>query len=150
MQEGIWGDRFERWMRVAAAAAALSGLLGCSSDTATITPLSWQKVAGPGPGGSLLGFGAAGDFDERGNFTVDAFKDGSTYNLYYGGADTTGTCAGINSAHWRIGLARSTDGVHFDRVAGSQTGKSILDIGAPGSFDSYLAYRPFVLKDGTL
>src|SRR5690348_16062977 len=142
MPDGTWKDRFERWLRVAATAAALAGFLGCSSDTATITPLAWQKVAGPGPGGSLLGPGSQNAFDERGNFTVSAFKDGATYKLYYGGADTTGPCTGINSAHWRVGLAQSTDGVNFTRVAGSQTGGSILDLGSAGDFDSYLTYRP--------
>ena len=138
------------WSGPALIFAALIGQAGCSSDTATLTPLAWQKVAGPGPRGALLGPGATGDFDERGNFTVSAFKDGATYRLYYGGADTTGPCAGINSAHWRIGLAQSSDGVSFTRVRGTQTGGSILDLGAPGSFDSYLTYRPFVLKDGAV
>ena len=127
-----------------------AGLQGCSSETAGITPLAWTKVAGAGPNGSILGFGSAGDFDERGNFTVSAFKDGSTYYLYYGGADSFGTCAGINSAHWRVGLATSTDGVNFTRVRGALPGGEILDNGPAGAFDSYLTYRPFVLKDGTV
>ncbi len=124
-------------------------LVGCSASTAGLAPLEWQKVAGPGPGGSVLGLGTAGGFDERGNFTVRAFKDGDVYRLYYGGADTFGTCAGINSAHWRIGLAESTDGLNWTRVAGTETGGSILDNGAADKFDAYLTYRPFVLKDGT-
>ena len=44
-----------------------AGLQGCSSETAGITPLAWTKVAGAGPNGSILGFGTAGDFDERVN-----------------------------------------------------------------------------------
>src|SRR6266851_5275355 len=101
-------------------------------------------------GRRLPGLGTAGGFDERGNFTVRAFKDGDVYRLYYGGADTFGTCAGINSAHWRIGLAESTDGLNWTRVAGTETGGSILDNGTAGNFDSYLTYRPFVLKDGAI
>jgi hypothetical protein len=54
----------------------------------------------------------------------------------------------INGTHWRIGLATSTDGLTFTRVAGSETGGAVLDNGAAGDFDSYLTYRPFVLKDG--
>jgi hypothetical protein len=38
--------------------------------------------------------------------------------------------------------------VNFTRVVGDQPGGAIVDLGAPGTFDSYLAYRPFVLKDG--
>src|SRR5713101_4001783 len=30
-------------------------LVGCSASTAGLAPLEWQKVAGPGPGGSVLG-----------------------------------------------------------------------------------------------
>jgi hypothetical protein len=121
---------------------------GCSATTADLEPIAWRKVPGPGPGGALLGPGAAGAFDERANFTVSAFKDGATYNLYYGGSDATGSCAGINGSHWRVGLARSTDGVNFTRVPGTGTGGAILDLGSPGQFDDFLAYRPFVLKDG--
>ena len=133
-------------------AGAFLAAAGCVAYTADLEPLAWEKVAGPGPGGAVLGLGNAGAFDERGNFTVSAFKDGETTWLYYGGSDATGSvdCPGINDTHWRIGLAQSTDGVTFARVAGTETGGAIVDLGAPGQFDSFLAYRPFVLKDGAL
>jgi hypothetical protein len=139
--------------RHATAAAALLALAACHADTASLEPIAWQKVTGPEQGGAVLGLGALNDFDQRGNFTVSAFKDGAKYRLYYGGSDATGvpTCGtGINDSHWRIGLAESQDGVDFTRVRGSETGGAILDLGAPGAFDSFLAYRPFVLKDGTI
>ena len=124
--------------------AALLALAACSASTARLEPLEWQRVPGPGPSGALLGLGSAGAFDERGVFTVTAVQDGGAVKLFYGGADTYGSCAGINSAHWRIGVAESSDGVHFTRVA------QVLDIGAPGKFDDYLTYRPFVLRDGSV
>jgi predicted GH43/DUF377 family glycosyl hydrolase len=130
------------------AALALSVLAACGADTASLSPLAWQKVTGPAPGGALLGPGATGAFDERGNFTVRAFEDGGVVWMYYGGSDATGACAGINGSRWRIGLARSTDGVNFTRVQGAEAGGAILDVGGPGDFDSQLAYRPFVLEDG--
>jgi hypothetical protein len=131
-------------------ALAVVCLLACGSSTATLIPLAWQKVPGPAPGGALLGPGAKDAFDERANFTVEAFQDAGVTWLYYGGSDATGdpACPGINDSHWRIGLAQSTDGVNFTRVAGAETGGAVLDNGAPGSFDSWLTYRPFVLKDG--
>ncbi len=137
-------------IRLAFAAAAGLLLARCSADTADLRPLRWEKVPGPGPGGSLLGLGSAGSFDERGNFTVRAFKDGSVYRLYYGGSDDAHPlgCAGINDSHWRVGLAESSDGLAWTRVAGTETGGAVLDLGAPGNFDDYLTYRPFVLKDG--
>ena len=133
------------------AMATLLAAAACSADTAPITPLQWQKVetSSTGLAGSVLGLDAAGTFDEIGNFTVSAFKDGGTTSLYYGGADSTGTCPGINSAHWRIGLAQSTDGVNFTRVPGTQFGGALVD-GPPDRFDSYLTYHPYVLKDGAL
>jgi len=123
-------------------------LLRCSASTAGLAPLEWEKVPGTGPGGAVLGLGSPTKFDERGNFTVRAFKDGDVYKLYYGGADTFGACSGINSAHWRIGLAQSTDGINWTRVPGTETGGSVLDNGT--NFDTYLTYRPFVLKDGAI
>src|SRR5512132_3907502 len=141
-----------RILPAGAVALALTAIVSCGADTATLSPLAWRKVAGPGPGGAVLGLGAPGTFDERGNFTVSAFEDGGATWLYYGGSDATGdpACPGIRDSRWRIGVARSTDGVTFERVAGAETGGAILDVGAPGSFDSWLAYRPFVLKDGAI
>ncbi len=139
---------------LACALPLLAALAACSADTAPLTPLQWTKVPGPGPNGALLGPGAAGAFDERGNFTVSAFRDGDVVRLYYGGSDASDDlgkgCAGINTTHWRIGLAESADGVTFSRVAGGAAGGAILDHGDPGAFDSQIAYRPFVLKDGAL
>jgi predicted GH43/DUF377 family glycosyl hydrolase len=147
-------ERVEPYRRARALAVALVAAAACHASTADLEPLAWQKVSGPGPGGAVLGLGAPGDFDERGNFTVSAFKDGATTWLYYGGSDTTGvtTCVpgSINDTHWRVGLATSTDGVNFTRVRGTATGGALLDVGAPGEFDSFLAYRPFVLKDGAV
>lgn len=60
------------------AVALAIALAGCSATTADLEPIAWRKVPGPGPGGALLGLGAAGAFDERANFTVSAFKDGAT------------------------------------------------------------------------
>jgi len=141
-------DKSEKARTRFAAVFAAAALAGCSADTADLQPLQWQKIPGNFPGGEVLGFGSPGSFDERGNFTISAFKEDGVFKLYYGGADTFGTCAGPNGSHWRIGLATSTDGVNWTRVAGSATGGAILDIGDPGHFDSFLTYRPFVLHEG--
>ncbi len=133
---------------LSAAAALPLLLLQCQADTAELSPLRWERVAGPALNGAVLGLGAAGRFDERANFTVHAFRDGAVIRLYYGGSDVTGACAGINDSSWRIGLAESSDGLNFTRVAGDQTGGAIVDNGAAGDFDARLTYRPFVLKDG--
>lgn len=139
-------------------ALLLALCVGCSASTAGIDSLDWQKVSGSTTdtglsNGGVLGLGAPGAFDERANFTVDAFRDGDVIRLYYGGADNVQadpTCGGINDVHWRIGVATSTDGLNFTRVPGSQAKGSILDNGAPGDFDSFLTYRPVVIKDGSI
>jgi hypothetical protein len=149
------------WGRSRGALCALLVLAGCSADTASIAPLQWQKVgtSTTGLAGSVLGLDpVAGSFDEIGNFTVSAFKDGDTTYLFYGGADDsrpknpdgTPVCPGINLSRWRIGLATSTDGINFTRVPrpdGALHG-ALLDNGPDGDFDSQLTYRPYVLKDG--
>lgn len=136
--------------RALAVLLAAAGAVACGADTADLTPLRWTKVPGAGAGGALLDLGGAGRFDERGVFTVSAFRDGDVVRLYYGGSDATGECAGINGARWRVGLAESADGVSFTRVEGDAGGGAILGLGAEGQFDSFLAYRPFVLKDGAI
>jgi len=74
-------------VRFALVLAAPLLLAGCSASTTDLAPLEWQKVPGTGPGGAVLGFGSPGSFDERGNFTISAFKEGDVIRLYYGGAD---------------------------------------------------------------
>ncbi len=131
-------------------ALAVAVLAACGADTARLSPLAWQKVSGPA-GGAVLGPGDPGTFDEFGNFTEQAFEDGGRTWLYYGGieAPTDPSCPGIQKTRWRIGLAQSTDGVTFTRVSGPYDG-AVLDIGAPGDFDSFMAYRPVVLHDGAI
>ncbi len=144
-------------------ALALAALAACSADTAGLSPLAWQKVKGPLTGGAVLDLGAAGKFDELSSFTATAVQDGGTTWLFYGGSDAenvTTTCPGIRNTHWRIGVATSTDGLDFRRVPGDvDADDAVLGLGTTGAFDvvgvvtgepfdSYLAYRPFVLKDG--
>jgi hypothetical protein len=133
-------------------------LAGCSASTASTDPLDWQKVTGSTTdtglaNGGVLGLGTPGAFDERANFTVDAFRDGSVIRMYYGGADSVQAdpaCGGINGVHWRIGVATSPDGINFTRASGDQSKGSILDNGDSTAFDSFLTYRPNVLKDGSV
>jgi len=143
---------------LAALAAAPVLLARCSASTVELTPLDFQRVTGSTTdtglnNGGVLGRGAAGAFDERANFTTNAFRDSDGIRLYYGGADSdqaNPACGGINDVHWRIGLAISTDGINFTRVPGSEAKGAILDHGAPDDFDSFLTYRPNVLKDGNV
>jgi len=151
------------WIVLSLALATLAALAACSSDTAGLSPLAWQKVTGPLTGGSVLDLGQAGKFDVLSSFTATAVQDGGTTWMFYGGSDAeniTTSCPGIRNTHWRIGVATSTDGVTFQRNPGDEFADgSVLGLGTTGAFDvvgvvtaepfdSYLAYRPFVLKDG--
>src|SRR5438309_4785895 len=100
------------YMRFALLLAGQLLLPRCSASTTELAPLEWQRVAGTGPGGSGMGFGAPGDFDERGNFTITAFKDGSLFRLYYRGADATGAWPGLNGPHRGVGGATPIDGTN--------------------------------------
>ncbi len=147
-----------RHVKIASSATLVAGALlaaACNASTAGLTPLAWRKVPGAGPGGAVMDLGSVGAFDERGVFTERVFKSGSTYSMYYGGADAqpldpAAGCAGINDVHWRIGLAQSTDGLEWTRVPGAEAEGAVLDVGSSGHFDEALAYRPFVLQDGPL
>jgi hypothetical protein len=139
-----------RWTRIGSALALVT-LAACTANTAGLDPLDWKKVKGAETGGAVLDHGAPGQFDALTAFTVRAVESDGEVWLFYGGSDAenlTTTCPGIRNTNWRIGAARSTDGVTFTRVVGDKTGGAIVDLGDPGTFDSYLAYRPFVLKDG--
>ena len=50
-------------------------LARCSSTTADLAPLQWQKVAGSGPNGSVLGFGL---MQSAGAYAQDATQDQTT------------------------------------------------------------------------
>jgi predicted GH43/DUF377 family glycosyl hydrolase len=63
-------------------------------------------------------------------------KDGYLYAAYIGFAD------GFENSS--IGIARSVDGIDWDRHAGNP----VITHGAPGDFDSINVYKPFVVVDG--
>lgn len=62
------------------------------------------------------------------------------YRLWYVGEDSSSTP--------RIGHAVSADGVNWTRVAGNETGGSVVDLSTSGQFDSAGATYFSVLKDG--
>lgn len=115
----------------------------------------WQKVPGPGVRGSVLD-----PNPEPGQF--DSFQVGGTevvhvageYRLYYqGGWETAGRVGAELRKGFplNIGLAVSTDGLHFQRVRGPLPGGALLANGAPGEWDEWYAGFPRVhlLDDGT-
>jgi len=69
------------------------------------------------------------------------FEDGK-FMMWYGGMDgTLHDRTGIE----RIGLATSTDGVHWTRA---NQGRPVLDVGLPGSYDDIQVAHPCVVREG--
>jgi len=106
--------------------------------------LSFQLANGGEP---VFGEGPAGAFDSHSVshpmvLPVTRVQDGepvSEFWMYYAGAD--GTQGSDLARVERLGLARSTDGVTWQRQA-----TPVMDVGAPGEIDSTQIASPFVLQ----
>ncbi|MFL5281129.1 MAG: hypothetical protein ACJ8AW_09025 [Rhodopila sp.] len=81
--------------------------------------LRWEKV------GQILGPGTPGRFDDRGVGTRDVLKIGRDYVMVFEGVS--------HSGYHAIGLARSDDGIHWEKVSGSQPDGSIFTHAPKGS-----------------
>ena len=98
-------------------------------------------------GQPVFDLGPAGSFDAKGVTHPYVLRVGDKYMLWYGGV--SGEAAqdiGLGPGHVRIermGLATSTDGIHWKRENG---GKPVMDIGPRGSIDSIQATGMQVLR----
>jgi predicted GH43/DUF377 family glycosyl hydrolase len=100
-------------------------------ETTSTDGLVW---AGPSP--ALNPSGTNTNFDFSNLNSPDLLSDpgaASPYKLYYSG----NTIDANGNFHTRIGLATSSNGSSFNRVNGSLTGGSVLDVGTAGTaFDA--------------
>jgi predicted GH43/DUF377 family glycosyl hydrolase len=100
-------------------------------ETTSTDGLVWS-----GPSPALNPSGSNKNFDYSNLNSPDVLYDpgsASPYKLYYSG----NTIDANGNFHTRIGLATSTNGTSFNKVSGSQTGSSVLDVGAAGTaFDA--------------
>ncbi|MFN8534276.1 MAG: hypothetical protein U0556_12115 [Dehalococcoidia bacterium] len=110
--------------------------------------IAWQKVPGPGARGSVLDPAAeAGRFDSFQVGATDVLPvDGEYWMYYQGGRETSGLVDGQPRKGFplNIGLAVSSDGLHFRRIAGSLPGGAILGNGADQDWDAWYAGFPRV------
>jgi hypothetical protein len=90
-----------------------------------------------------------GKFDDAGLSHPFVLRVDNQYTMWYGGiAGRTGTDVGVDPAHVRveqIGLATSSDGIHWTRA---NNGDLVLSIGKKGSIDSVQATGCHVIKRG--
>ena len=100
-------------------------------ETTSSDGLVW---AGPSP--ALNPSGTNTNFDFSNLNSPDVLSDPGTaspYKLYYSG----NTIDANGNFHTRIGLATSSNGSSFNKVNGSKTGGSVLDVGTAGTaFDA--------------
>src|SRR5438034_193907 len=89
-----------------------------------------------GPSPALNPSGTNTNFDFSNLNSPDLLSDPGTaspYKLYYSG----NTIDANGNFHTRVGLATSSNGTSFNKVNGSQTGGSVLDVGTAGTaFDA--------------
>jgi len=111
----------------------------------TILKADFKRVEGPQSGGAMVYPDSHSTwFDHSvGSPTVDF--DGTTYRMWFVGFHKTDDPRIPYGFAERIGLATSTDGVHWKIGNG---GKPVLDFGAEGKFDDASLSHPFVLRVG--
>lgn len=109
---------------------------GSDFQTKIMLTTSTDGLVWSGPSPALNPSGTNTKFDFSNLNSPDLLADPGTaspYKLYYSG----NTIDANGNFHTRIGLATSSNGSSFNKVNGSQTGGSVLDVGAAGAaFDA--------------
>jgi predicted GH43/DUF377 family glycosyl hydrolase len=93
--------------------------------------LSWTKY----PGNPIMDLGPSGSWEDTNVFKPTILYDGSIYQMWYGGGDSSVS---------RTGYATSSDGINWQRYPGNP----ILDVGSPGSFDDVHTTPCSIYYDG--
>lgn len=100
---------------------------------------NWTRVRGPGVHGSVYDFNIAALPNNSGLGMPCVVKAGETYHMWY--CQTV-----IWPTIYRIGYARSSDGIHWTKVNGSGQDGSVIDKGGAGSFNQLSSSWPAVIK----
>jgi predicted GH43/DUF377 family glycosyl hydrolase len=107
------------------------------SGPAKVT-LRVEKIPGAGSGGAVLDLGAKGGFDSLWATCPNVIFDGKLYLMWY---------SSLYDSHMGrggIGLATSSDGIHWSRA---NQGEAVLSPGPSGAFDDGQVMGPFVLHE---
>jgi predicted GH43/DUF377 family glycosyl hydrolase len=109
---------------------------GDTFQTKIMGTTSTDGIVWSGPSPALNPSGTNSNFDYSNLNSPELLQDPgapSPFKLYYSG----NTIDANGNFHTRIGYATSNDGNSFNKVSGSQTGNSVLDVGALGTvFDA--------------
>ena len=107
--------------------------LGASIGYATSTDgIHWNKYVN----NPVLTPGPDGGWDSKFLWDSCVITEGDNYKMWY---------SGNSGSNFRIGYATSTDGINWVKYPGNP----ILDVGAPGSWDSRYVYYPDVIFNGS-
>lgn len=101
--------------------------------------IHWQRELGGRP---VLDVGPEGAFDDGQVMGPEVLFDGKLYRMWYTGMSRTRHSSGFG--HYRMGLATSTDGIHWQRA---NSGRPVLDTGPSGSPDEVQAATPTIVKE---
>jgi predicted GH43/DUF377 family glycosyl hydrolase len=107
-------------------------LMFCTTTTHSQT--SWTKYAG----NPIMQPGQPGSWDDAEIYPGPVLFRDSVYHLWYIGQDGTDAWR-----YYRSGYARSTNGINWTKHP-----SPVVDVGVPGSWDSYDAEAGAVLYDG--
>jgi len=88
--------------------------------------IEFRKVRGPEEGGAVLGLGKPGAFDAVWATCPSVLFDGRIYRMWY--SSFYDSHMGVGG----IGMATSTDGIHWKRA---NNGQPVLSVGPQGAFD---------------
>jgi predicted GH43/DUF377 family glycosyl hydrolase len=102
--------------------------------------IHWARAASGRP---VLEVGPPGALDDGQVMGPEVLFDDGRYRMWYTGMARTWHESGVG--YYRIFLAESEDGVHWQRCHG---GRPVLDVGPPGSYDEVQAATPAVLRQG--
>lgn len=103
--------------------------------------VAWTRVPGAAADGSALDVGAADAFDSFGVSAPTVVRDGDTFRMWYTGLGTDNAIQGV-------GLATSSDGLHWARVKGPDRGGAVLrESKVKGTFDQHELITSHVIKD---
>ncbi len=127
------------WKTAAGYSMLLTGrkiVSGNTFQTKIMGTTSTDGIVWGGPSPALNPSGTNSNFDYSNLNSPELLQDPgapSPFKLYYSG----NTIDANGNFHTRIGYATSNDGNSFNKVNGSQTGNSVLDVGALGTaFDA--------------
>ncbi len=145
------GSVYRMWYGGAAVLPMYTGEPSSIGIATSRDGLHWQRANNGRP---VLEPGPPGAFDECQVAGSCVLYDGEIWRMWYCGLQKPGTepraenWAGVIPESWecriRIGLATSTDGVHWTR---ENEGKPVLDLGPIGSTGDLQIMHPTVLKE---